>query len=197
MVYVFRHGQTFYNRAHVFTGFKDSKLTQKGIREARVIARKLRGKKLQVAFYTRLSRSRDTLKEVLKYHPECKRLIKDDRMIERSYGDLAGTYHSTVIRRFGQERYDTWHRGFGIRPPGGESFADVARRVRPFIKDLIKFVNRNRVDVAVSAHGNSIRLFRHITEGASVEKTCKWFIPYDKIFVYRVRGNSIKLKKVI
>ncbi len=185
-IYLFRHGQTYYNRDHVFTGFKDSRLTPLGARQARVIAKKLKGKKFEVAFYTRLSRSRDTLKEVLKHHPECKRLIKDDRMIERSYGRLAGTHHSTVIKRYGEERFNVWHRSFGVRPPGGESFADVEKRVKSFINYLVKFMRENNVNVAVSAHGNSIRLFRHVMEKSSEKETCEWFIPYDKVFVYEV-----------
>lgn len=185
-IYLFRHGQTYYNKNHMFTGFKDSKLTPLGVRQAKVVAKKLKGKKFEVAFYTRLSRSKGTLNEVLKYHPECKRLIKDDRMIERSYGRLAGTHHSAVIKRYGEEKFNVWHRSFGVRPPGGESFSDVERRVRPFIKDLVKFMRENQVDVAISAHGNSIRLFRYIMEKASKKQACEWFIPYDKVFVYKV-----------
>jgi bisphosphoglycerate-dependent phosphoglycerate mutase len=44
----------------------------------------------------------------------------------------------------------------------------------------------NNVSVAISAHGNSIRLFRKIVEKASIKETVKWFIPYDKVFVYDV-----------
>ena len=185
-VYLFRHGQTTFNRDKRFTGFKDAKLTGLGVRQAKVIARKLKNKRIGAAFYTRLSRSRGTLKEVLKFHPECKKLIKDDRMIERSYGVLAGKLHSTIIEKFGKEKFEGWHRGFGVRPPKGESFADVEKRVRSFIKDLKKFVKKNKVNVAISAHGNSIRLFRKIMEKASVKETVSWAIPYDKVFVYGI-----------
>ena len=87
-IYLFRHGQTYFNRDKIFTGWKDSKLTPLGKRQAQKIAKKLKNKKFQVAYQTRLSRSRNTLKEVLKYHPECKEVIEDDRMIERCYGKL-------------------------------------------------------------------------------------------------------------
>ena len=185
-IYLFRHGQTYYNKNHMFTGFKDSKLTPEGVRHARVIAVKLKGKKFQVAFQTTLSRSKDTLKEVLKYHPECKKIIIDDRMIERGYGEFAGMHHSTVVKKYGQDQFDIWHRSFTVSPPGGESFSDVAKRVQPFIRDLIRFMRKNQVDVAISAHGNSIRLFRYIMEKRTKKEACKWFIPYDKVFVYEV-----------
>lgn len=185
-IYLFRHGQTTYNRDKIFTGFKDSRLTKKGIRDAKKIAQKLKGKKFEVAIQTRLSRSKDTLKEVLKFHPECVMIIEDDRMVERGYGSLSGKTHKSVIKKHGQKQYDCWHRGFRCRPPKGESFADVEIRVKDFIKDLKKFMKKNDVNVAISAHGNSIRLFRRVMEGLSVKETEGLSVPYDEVFEYKV-----------
>ncbi|MCK5342293.1 MAG: phosphoglycerate mutase family protein [Candidatus Heimdallarchaeota archaeon] len=187
-IYLFRHGQTTFNRDERFTGFRDSKLTLEGKKHANEVARKLKNKKFQVAIQTHLSRSRDTLKSVLKYHPECKLVLEDDRMIERSYGSLSGKSHREVIEKYGQTQYDKWHRGYGIenRPPEGECFADVEKRVGSFIKDLKKFMRKNKVNVAISVHGNSIRLFRKIMERASRKDVVSWFIPYDKVFEYLV-----------
>jgi len=187
-IYVFRHGQTTFNRDEKFTGFIDAKLTKLGVRQAKIIAKKLKNKKFQVAIHTRLSRSGDTLKEVIKYHPECIRLIKDDRMIERGYGRLSGKSHKWAIKKYGLEQYNKWHRGFRDRPPGGESFADVEKRVESFIKDLIKFMKKEKVNVAISASGNSIRLFRKIMERASEKETCSWIIPYDTYFEYTINS---------
>jgi broad specificity phosphatase PhoE len=101
-IYLFRHGQTYYNKNKIFTGWKDSKLTPKGINDAKNIAQKLKGKRIDVAIHTSLSRSKDTLKYVLAFHPECKVILVDDRMIERSYGDLAGKTHKKIIEEFGK-----------------------------------------------------------------------------------------------
>ena len=40
-IYVFRHGQTYYNRDKIFTGWKDPKLTPRGLKQAEIIAKKL------------------------------------------------------------------------------------------------------------------------------------------------------------
>lgn len=185
-IYIFRHGQTSYNRDKRFTGFHDPPLTKLGIRQAEILARKLRNKKFQVAFYTRLKRSKQTLKRVLKYHPECKILKKDNRVIERNYGLLNGMTHDMFIEKYGEEAFNKVHRDFYTKPSKGESFADVEKRVLSFIKDLKKFIRKNKVNVAISAHGNSIRLFRKIMEKASIKDTCSWFIPYDKVFHYGI-----------
>ena len=185
-IYIFRHGQTVYNSKSKFTGFIDSKLTKTGIEDAKIIAERLKNKKFQIAFHTSLSRSKDTLKEVLKYHPECKRLIQDNRIIERNYGKLNSHTHLNIVKKYGPKQYDIWHRSFNLKPPLGESFADVEKRVKSFIHDLTKLMKKEKVNIAISAHGNSIRLFRKIMEKASKEETVKWFIPYDNYYEFTI-----------
>ncbi len=216
-IYLFRHGQTTYNAKNIFTGWKDPVLTKKGITQTRRVAKELKNKKINIAFRSRLLRSRESLKIVLKYHPECKKIIEDNRMIERRYGILEGTTHEAFIKRIGkkigedlaaigdsienldkrarkkadlflgEQEYNAIHRGYNVKVPGGESFADVEKRVGSFVKFLKNFVRKNKVNVVISAHGNSIRLFRKIWENASKEEAIKWIIPYDKVYDYEVR----------
>src|SRR3989344_2343865 len=185
-IYLFRHGQTYYNKEHIFTGFKDSKLTPLGIKQAKKIAEKLKNKKFQVSFQTRLSRSKDTLKPVLKCHPECRKIITDDRMIERCYGKLQGLHHSTVIKKYGKEKFDIWHRSYNIAPPKGESIKMVEKRVLSFIKYLKKFIKKNKVNVVISSHGNSMRPFRRYFEKMSIKQMMKLENPWDDYFDYTV-----------
>lgn len=187
-IYIFRHGQTDFNRDGKFTGWLDSKLTELGIKQAKTIAEKLKGVKFTVAFHTSLSRSKETLDEILRYHPECIRKIEDDRMIERNYGDLNGMTHTEFINSNGQDEFARIHRGYSTPPPGGESFAMVEERVTSFIKDLKELMKKDRVNVAISAHGNSIRLFRKIMENASESDTVSWVIPFDSYYEYDVEN---------
>lgn len=184
-IYLFRHGQTFYNRNSKFTGWFDSGLSKTGKEDAEIVALRLKNKKIGIAFHTSLIRSKETLKEVLKYHKNV-RLIEDDRMIERNYGKLNGETHLQVVKNFGYKKYDLWHRGFNHRPPKGESFEDVKKRVKPFIEDLKEIIKKEKTNIAISAHGNSIRLFRHIMENLSVKETCELYVPYDKVYEYTI-----------
>ena len=187
-IYLFRHGQTAYNRDKRFTGFHDPPLTNLGKKQAKVLAKKLKNKKFQIAFQTKLKRSKQTLKEILKYHPECKKIIENNKIIERNYGQLNGVLHKDYIKKNSLEQFNKIHRDFYTRPQKGESFADVEKRVALFIKSLKIFIIKNRVNVAISAHGNSIRLFRKIMENASEKQACSWFIPYDKVFIYKIKA---------
>ena len=185
-IYLFRHGESFFNRAKEFTGWKDSKLTKEGYKNAQKVALKLKKKKFQVAYHTRLSRSKDTLREVLKFHPECQQVIKDDRMIERSYGELQGKKHATVIKQYGQKQFDLWHRSYSLSPPGGESIKDVEKRVNSFIKDLLKKMKKERCNVAIAAHGNSMRPFRKHFEKLTIKQMMSLENPWDDYFEYTV-----------
>ncbi|MFC1728635.1 histidine phosphatase family protein [Nanoarchaeota archaeon] len=212
-IYLFRHGLTYYNKHHWFTGHIDSKMTPKGIANAKKIARKLKSKEFQVAYHSHLRRSKNTLKEVLKFHPECKEVIEDDRMIERNYGKLQKHSHKEFMeevehlitdamekryghmrkkakKKFGemvaQEVYDIYHRSYDVPPPGGESVKMVEKRVSAFIKDLLKKMKKEKVNVAISAHGNSMRPFRKYFEKLSLKKMMELENPWDDYFEYTV-----------
>ena len=213
-IYLFRHGQSYYNKHGWFTGWIDSKMTKKGFENARQIAKKLRRKKIDLAYHTHLSRSKQTLGEVLLYHPECKQIIEDDRMIERNYGQLQKHSHHefmeeinhTIVkvfeekygkmprkikRKFGERVaksiYDIYHRSYDIPPPGGESVKDVEKRVNFFVKDLLKKMKKEKVNIAISAHGNSMRPFRRYFEKLSLQEMMELENPWDDYFEYTIK----------
>ena len=190
-IYLFRHGETYYNLGEVgknkrFTGWKDSRLSPKGIKSAKKIAKKLKNARFQIAFQTRLSRSKDTLKEVLRFHPECRKIITDDRMIERSYGVLQGHTHKEIINKYGIKKFELWHRSYNIAPPKGESIKMAEIRVKSFVKDLLRLMRKEKVNVAISAHGNSMRPFRRYFEKFGIKKMISLENPYDDYFKYCV-----------
>lgn len=187
-IYLFRHGQTYYNRDKVFTGWKDSKLTPLGVEQAKIVAQKLRDKKIDIAFHTSLSRSKDTLKETLKYHPECRRIFLDDRMIERKYGKLQGTSHKAYREKYGEEALHLVRRSYDHPPPAGENLIMVQKRVMAFLKDLIAYMRKNRVNAAIAAHGNSMRPFRRYFEKLTIKQMMKLENPYVDYFEYRIKA---------
>ncbi len=211
-IYLFRHAQTFYNKKHIFTGHKDSKLTPFGRKQARKVARLLKEKKIDVAVHSRLSRSKDTLSAVLSFHPECLLKVEDDRMIERSYGVFEGKSHRWFVG-MAKELLDdaaTWHylegyhhehkvfhslaekelhflrRNYVVCPSGGESVKDVEKRVKRFISDLLYVMRTYKVHVAISAHGNSMRPFRRYFEKLSVDQMMQLENPWDDYFEYEI-----------
>ena len=185
-IYLFRHGETYFNRSKRFTGRINSRLSPKGIEQANLIAEKLKEKKFQIAFKTSLSRSIDNLEIVLRYHPECKSVIVDDRMIERSYGVFERKLHKTIIKKYGEKQFDIWHRSYNVPPPGGESIKTVEKRVLSFVKNLLIMMKTKKTNVAISAHNNSMRPFRKYFENLTIKQMMVLENPYDKYFDYTI-----------
>lgn len=187
-IYLFRHGETFYNKNKRFCGRINSRLTNVGINQVKLLAKRLRDKKFDVAFKTSLSRSSESLKIILQYHPECKRIVVDDRLIERSYGDLAGRYHKTIIKEYGKKQFDIWHRSYDIPPPGGESIKMVEKRVLSFIKDLPSLINMKNGIVLISAHNNSMRPFRRYFEKLNTKEMMTLENPFNQYYQYTINS---------
>ena len=186
-VYIFRHGQTHYNKSKRFTGRANSKLNNKGKEQSNFLAEQLKSKKFQVAYKTSLSRSEQSLRIVLKYHPECRRIIVDDRLIERSYGYLERKHQKTIIKKYGKKQFDLWHRSYHVPPPGGESIKTVEERVLSFISDLLLFIKKEKVNVAICFHNNSMRPFRRYFENLTIKQMMLLENPYDKYFDYMIK----------
>ena len=212
-IYLFRHGLTHYNEHHWFTGQIDSRMNSAGRRNAQKIAHKLAHKKIDAAYHSGLSRSRETLNIVLCHHPECKSVVEDKRLMERSYGKLQRHSHKEFMRelertilpplerKYGRitpharcvvghavaERiYEMYHRSYDIPPPGGESIKMVEKRVLAFIQELLRRMKKEKVNVAIAAHGNSMRPFRRYFEKLSIEQMMRLDIPFDDYFEYTV-----------
>ena len=118
---VFRHSETFDNRRGIFSGWRDSTLTPKGTRQAKVIAEQLKLCKIDYAFTSHLKRAKQTLKLVLKDRKPTP-VFTDDRLIERCYGLPQGKKKEHVEDE-DPNFYEQCHMGYTLAPPG-ESLLD-------------------------------------------------------------------------
>jgi len=184
-IYLFRHGTTNDNAEGIFSGWRDVPLNAKGIRDARIVALRLRDKKFELAFQSNLVRSKQTLKEVLKFHKNVK-VITDKRITERNYGTLQGKTHLEIVKKYGWKKYDKWHRGYETNPIRGESLKDVEIRVLSFIRNMIEIIKEEKINIAVSAHGNSMRAFRRYFEKLSVKEMCSLYNDYEQVYEYSI-----------
>jgi len=193
-IYLFRHGETFDNRNRVFSGWRDSKLTPTGIKQAEMLAEKLKGKNIDLCFVSSLSRSQDTAKIALKYHKDVK-YIQDDRIIERNYGDLMGMSKEKLMKD-NEDLAIKYRRSYDFPPPKGESLKMVEKRVFPFCDELVDRVRRNNVNVALSVHGNSMRAIRRYFEKLSIEEALTVENPLAQEYAeYVVKSKHFEVNK--
>lgn len=182
-VYIFRHGQTYHNQEKKFSGTTEARLTPLGIKQAQNLAITLKNKKIHFAYQSPLTRSQNTLKPILKYHPECKKIITDNRIAERNYGQIENMSHQEVVKKYGKLNHKLWHRNYSTPPPNGQSFADIEKGIIDFIKELKEKYKKQ--GIVISAHSGSVRIFRKIVEKVSIKQALSWEIPNAKCFQYQ------------
>lgn len=172
ILYVFRHGQTEDNANFIFCGWRDSVLTEKGIEQAKTLAEKLKDKKIDMLVASDQIRAIKTMEIAVSLNKNAKKLEihKEPRIKERCYGDLQGQ-SKLDMQLTNPKLLSTYRRSYDIKPPGGESIAEVVARVRSFIDEIVPLMRQRHMNVAVSCHGNSIRGFRKFFEGLSNKET--------------------------
>jgi len=181
-LFVFRHAETFDNRRGIFSGWRDSDLTLKGISQAQDIAEQLKRYRIDYAFTSHLRRARKTLEIALQGHPSIKVFI-DDRLIERCYGLLQGRSKKRVANEI-PDCYAQINRGYNFVPPEGESLSMVEKRVLSFLEQLRDWLGQAPGNVAISCHSNSIRPIRRVFEHLTMKQMLKLETSPDCVMVY-------------
>ncbi|MBP8960741.1 histidine phosphatase family protein [Patescibacteria group bacterium] len=171
-VYIFRHGQSEDNRDLIFSGWRDSPLTEEGKKQALILAEKLKDKKIDKLISSPQIRAIETMKLGMSLNERAKNLpIEiDERIKERSYGNLQGKNKLEAFKE-DEEYLHKVRRTYHGQPEGGESIAMVYERTKNFADELVKEMKEKKINVAISCHGNSIRCFRKYFEGLSDEET--------------------------
>ncbi|WP_327105264.1 histidine phosphatase family protein [Nonomuraea glycinis] len=88
-------------------------------------------------------------------------LMVDERLRDREWGLLAPYNEAAIERRFPEELARLRAEGeYRYRPPQGESFADVAARLRDLLTDLRARARGQRV--LIVAHDSVVLVLRHV-----------------------------------
>ena len=126
MLVLVRHAESAANAAGLLLGRSDSPLTPRGEEQARALGA-LMGPvtRLVSSPLTRAMRTAEALGTGLPVEV-------DDRWVEVDYGELEGEALSAVPA----EVWTRWRADPDFRPAGGESLADVGRRVRRACEEL-------------------------------------------------------------
>ncbi|MBA3261467.1 MAG: histidine phosphatase family protein [Thermoleophilaceae bacterium] len=139
-----RHGETEWSRDGRHTGRTDIPLTENGHREALLLREALR----EWSFERVLSSPLERALETCRIAGLGDRVETTEDLLEWDYGEYEGI--TTAEIRQSRPDWKLWRDGC----PGGESAADVGRRVDRVLADLEGLHG----DVALFAHGHVLRI---------------------------------------
>lgn len=144
-----RHGETTWNIEGRYQGQEDTPLSEKGLRQGRLLAEGLRNVQIDVAIASPLQRSFKTCKFCADLHGL--EVQADERLLEINHGSWEGVLAPDIEAQYPGE-FHAWHTApeTVLMPGGGESLEDVRKRARAaFDEYATKYVGKT---VLVAAH---------------------------------------------
>jgi len=168
ILYIARHGESVWNAKRRIQGQRDVALSERGVRQAEALARRLTGERLDVVFASDLQRARNTAAAVAALQPLLREPVRvRAELRERSFGSWEG--HTAEEARVFRERLgvttDGTESGAGQvtttpdwweGPPDGETFLEMTDRMLGAWAEVAE-VLESGATVLIVGHAASLR----------------------------------------
>ena len=176
-----RHGETNYNKNKMVQGHTDIPLNEEGIRQGIAAGKKIEGYKIDIAYSSNLVRAYDTARYMLdnSNSEDNKKLpvIKDKRLIEKSYGGYEGVFFAEY--------------GAGMKAGetrGMELDTEAADRLEAFF--IEKYKEYPEKTMLAVCHGGLIRSF--LTQ-KGIKEVLRGVIVNTSVSILEYHGNKFEL----
>lgn len=141
-----RHGETEANAKQILQGKDDSKLTSKGIEQAKEAGRNIKKNyNINLIFCSPLGRCVETLNNILEEYPSEGQIFMSKLIEERDFGEFEGT-ESHLLDWGKVDLENEINKELGV-----EKLSDLKKRVNLFLEDL-KLEDENSTVLVVSHH---------------------------------------------
>lgn len=175
-----RHGVTRHNIEGRVQGSLQTRLARKGRAQARLLAKRLKAEKIDVAYSSALKRAVQTAEEVLGLHAGVK-LHKLQELNERSFGVIEGFTWKELQKYPGILSERTMRVDHRFKPAKGESWQEVRKRAMRAMKKIME--KHDGKTVFVVAHGGTNRMILSGLIG----------LPIQKAFVFRQHNACVNI----
>lgn len=159
--YIFRHGETDWNKERRCQGHTNTSLNEAGRLQAVELANKMIKFPLDIIISSDLDRALSTASQVaetLKIP-----IIIDHRLREMSYGEAEGMLYHEAIKVYGEELWQKFQtfapENDRISFPGGETRKSARDRFAQVLRGLI--ANSDHQSIGISTHGGALRNILH------------------------------------
>ncbi|MDR3606422.1 MAG: histidine phosphatase family protein [Oligoflexia bacterium] len=182
-IFIFRHGETDWNREGRFQGHVDIPLNDHGRAQAEALAEKLSPHGLEAILSSDLSRARETA-EIVARRTRIP-VFTDVGLREAHLGGAQGLTVEEIKRVHGAEVLERWKSvavsDADVRYPGGETGAEVIERVFASLEKFIATTSYLRFGVA--CHGGVIRrVMQNIIPQSDAEPQKRVLIPNGVVY---------------
>jgi 2,3-bisphosphoglycerate-dependent phosphoglycerate mutase len=193
-----RHGESEWNEKGLWTGLTDIGLSEKGKEESRNAGEKLKSFPIDLAYTSVLLRAKQTLDEIRTILNLDLPIFESAALNERDYGIYTGKNKWEIQKEVGNGEFQKIRRGWDVPIKNGESLKDVYNRAVPYYTAEILPKLKDRKNVLIVAHGNSLRALVKYLENISDGHIENLEIATGEIYTYKLDTNgNIASKKII
>jgi broad specificity phosphatase PhoE len=154
-----RHGETVFNVERRYQGQSDSPLTERGVEQARELARMLRDERVAAVYSSDLGRAIETALVVAV--PHGLQVCADPRLREVDVGDWTGLSHEELAASDGERRRAWETQPSTVRLPRGEALVEVqaralrffSERMPPYAGQTVVVITHGAISQSIIVHG--------------------------------------------
>lgn len=188
-IYFVRHGETDWNLARRLQGTTDIPLNDTGRAQAARHGRVMAALDVDWSNFdfhaSPLLRTKETMdivrKEIGTAAPEPS---YDKRLVEGAFGTWEGRTWIDISENDPADHKAFLQNGWEIAPHNGESYSDIARRLKEWAKTVTR-------DTVVVSHGGVSRVLRIVYLGLDTKKAMD--LPTPQTSFFRFRGGEVDL----
>ncbi len=188
LIYLLRHGAVAQQSPRRFLGQSDVPLSPLGVAQARAMGRRLRSIRFAEVFSSPLSRAVHTARLASGLPEEVIRRVEAFREID------LGVWEGLSVAEV-QARYPGAYEARGadlahFRPPGGESFADVAARACPALLDI---AGKASGPMLLVAHAGVNRVLLAAASGLPLQEIFTISQGYGELYRLRYQDGDLQV----
>lgn len=152
-LYIVRHGETQWNRIGKLQGWKNSDLTEEGIKNAMKLGERLKDVDFSHIYSSPQNRALITAKYI-KGNRDLK-IETIEGLKEMGFGLWEGLENDELIKLYGDENYMFRNKPEEYSPNGGETFDELFLRINNSLNYILN--NSKEGNILVVSHGISIK----------------------------------------
>ena len=164
-LYIVRHGETVWNREGRIQGHTDVGLSERGMKQARLLSWRLKPVRIDAAYASDLSRASETAAAILEGRDVP--IFPTPRLREYHKGAFEGLTEGELRAKYPDEYPGYIAKDLDYAPEGGESTRGVSDRMTEIISEIKeRHLDEN---VLVVGHGGSLRAAMMALLGMSLD----------------------------
>jgi probable phosphoglycerate mutase len=194
-IYLTRHGETQWNTENRLQGWKNSPLTEKGIRNAKLLGNRLSEIEFN-AIYTSPSERAIQTAEYIRSERNIP-VLTDENLKEISYGEWEGKTKEELRKNYKKEFFNYWNapHQYDHQPHKGEGLTDFKHRVENVFKRIL--AENPSGNILIVTHAATLKVILSYTMNIPIEKM--WsppFIHNTSLTVFHWDGAKFQFEMV-